>query len=304
MKYTFICLALLISLVCKASNGDNFEESNLFETMQQGDKAALLIVHFGTTHDLTRKRTIEVINNKMKSAFPDVTIREAYTSRIVINRLKQKNIIKQTPSDVLFSLKEEGYTHIIVQSSNIIEGIEMEALRHEIENMEPQFKDIRIGNPLLYTVEDYEKVVDVLSAEYKGNNSTLFVGHGTYTPATACYAMLDYMLKDKGFSQMHIGTIEGYPSFETVLRRLKSDQNNQVTLVPFMFVAGDHAVNDIDTEWKSALEKEGFRVNTNLRGLGEIPMIQDQFIEHARFACNYKMVKILDKKKRYANEGN
>ena len=165
MKYTFICLALLISLVCKASNGDNFEESNLFETMQQGDKAALLIVHFGTTHDLTRKRTIEVINNKMKSAFPDVSIREAYTSRIVINRLKQKNIIKQTPTEVLFSLKEEGYTHIIVQSSNIIEGIEMEALRREIENMEPQFKDIRIGNPLLYTVEDYEKVVDVLSAE-------------------------------------------------------------------------------------------------------------------------------------------
>ncbi|MDD4434083.1 MAG: sirohydrochlorin cobaltochelatase, partial [Parabacteroides sp.] len=66
----------------------------------------------------------------------------------------------------------------------------------------------------------------------------------------------------------------------------------------------DHAVNDIDTEWKSALEKEGFRVNTNLRGLGEIPMIQDLFIEHVRFACNYKMVKILDKKKRYANEGN
>ena len=87
--------------------------------------------------------------------------------------------------------------------------------------MESQFKDIRIGNPLLYTVEDYEKVVDVLSAEYKGSNTTLFVGHGTYTPATACYAMLDYMLKDKGFSQMHIGTIEGYPSFETVLRRLK-----------------------------------------------------------------------------------
>jgi sirohydrochlorin cobaltochelatase len=95
MKYTIICLALLISLVCKASNGDNFEESNLFETMQQGDKAALLIVHFGTTHDLTRKRTIEVINNKMKSAFPDVTIREAYTSRIVINRLKQKKIIRR-----------------------------------------------------------------------------------------------------------------------------------------------------------------------------------------------------------------
>jgi len=304
MKTPIILFSLLISLICQANDGSNFMESDIFKSMKQGDKAALLIVHFGTTYDDTRKLTIEAINTKITKAFSGVTVREAYTSRIVINRLKQREIVKQTPTEALLALKEDGYTHILIQSTNIIEGIEMEALRREVENMESSFKDIRVGNPLLYTVEDYEKVVSILGKQYSGKGAVVLVGHGTYTPATATYSMLEYMLKDKGYKQMYVGTIEGYPSFSSMLRLLKSSKEKQVTLVPFMFVAGDHANNDIAANWKEMLEKEGFNVTVSLQGLGENPDIQNLFTDHAHFISTHKMIKIMDKKKRYANEEN
>ena len=162
MKKLLIFFSLLIGLICHVNGENNFKQSDIFKSMQQGDKAALLIVHFGTTYDDTRNLTIEAINTKITKAFSGVTVREAYTSRIVINRLKQREIVKQTPTEALLALKEDGYTHVLIQSTNIIEGIEMEALRREVENMESSFKDIRVGNPLLYTVEDYEKVVSIL----------------------------------------------------------------------------------------------------------------------------------------------
>ena len=202
MKTPIILFSLLISLICQANDGSNFMESDIFKSMKQGDKAALLIVHFGTTYDDTRKLTIEAINTKITKAFSGVTVREAYTSRIVINRLKQREIVKQTPTEALLALKEDGYTHVLIQSTNIIEGIEMEALRREVENMESSFKDIRVGNPLLYTVGDYGKVVSILGQQYSGKGAVVLVGHGTYTPATATYSMLEYMLKDKGYKQM------------------------------------------------------------------------------------------------------
>ena len=95
MKTPIILFSLLISLICQANDGSNFMESDIFKSMKQGDKAALLIVHFGTTYDDTRKLTIEAINTKITKAFSGVTVREAYTSRIVINRLKQREIVNK-----------------------------------------------------------------------------------------------------------------------------------------------------------------------------------------------------------------
>ena len=79
-------------------------------------------------------------------------------------------------------------------------------------------------------------------------------------PATAIYSELDYMLKADGYSHYHVGTIEGYPTFDTMLARLKSDKAKQVTLVPLMFVAGEHAKHDISVEWKENLEEKGLKV--------------------------------------------
>lgn len=162
-KHLLSFFLLVISLVCRAHDGENFVASDLFASLQPGDKAALLMVHFGTTHDDTRALTIDAINQKAKEAFKDVELREAWTSRIVMRRLKARGIEKLNPIEALEKLKADGYTHILIQSTNIIEGIEMESLRKDVAAMKSSFKEIRIGNPLLYTPEDYEAVIAAIT---------------------------------------------------------------------------------------------------------------------------------------------
>ena len=289
-------------LIVGWGEGENFVASDMLAGMQPGDKAALLMVHFGTTYDDTRTKTIDAINAKAKEAFPQMEMREAYTSRIVMRRLKVRGIEKPNPLEALLKLLGDGYTHVIVQSTNIIEGVEMESLRRDVASVARFFKEIRVGNPLLYSVEDAEAVVDILGASKPEKGSVVLVGHGTYTPSTATYAMIDYMLKAKGLKNFHVGTIEGYPTFDTMLQQLKDNKTKQVTLVPFMFVAGDHANNDIAVDWKEALEKEGLKVDVRMQGLGEIPAIQQQFIDHAQFMLKHKMVDIMKKKAKYAKD--
>lgn len=304
MKHKNILILLLTSLSFLFSlpmyAEGNFIESNIFNSLKEGDKAAVLMVHFGTTNDDTRIRTIEAINKKMAEAFPGTEVREAWTSRIVVYRLKKRGIQKQNPDEALKQLKAEGYTHIIIQSSNIIEGIEMESLRKDIALWEKEFKEIRIGTPLLYSPADYEAVIDAVTKKGAKEGATLLVGHGTYTPATAQYAMTDYMLKAKGFNNFIVGTIEGYPSFDDAAIQLKKSGVKKVMLMPFMFVAGEHAKNDIADDWKSQLEEQGYQVTVLMEGLGENPDIQNIFIDHARFAANHKYLEITAKKKEYA----
>ena len=302
MKTIFLSLFLSFPFICAAHEGGNFVADDMLATMKSGDKAALLMVHFGTTYADTRALTIDAINEHARQTFPELEVREAYTSRIIMRRLRARGIDKPAPVDALLKLRSEGYTHIIVQSTNIIEGVEMESIRRDVASVAPFFKEIRVGNPLLYSVEDAEAVVASLEATMPKKGSVVLVGHGTYTPSTATYAMIDYMLKARGLTNFHVGTIEGYPSYDTMLAQLKANKARQVTLVPFMFVAGDHANNDIAADWKEALEKEGFKVSVRMEGLGQIPAIQQRFIDHACFALKHRMVDILEKKAKYAAE--
>lgn len=302
MKHLLLLIALMLAPLCRAHDGENFAASDMLASMQPGDKAALLMVHFGTTYDDTRALTIDAINAKAKETFAGMEIREAYTSRIVMRRLKARGIEKHNPVEALEKLKADGYTHILIQSSNIIEGIEMESLRKDVAPLEKNFKDVRIGNPLLYTPHDYEEVIAAITKNGAKEGATVLVGHGTYTPATAQYAMMDYMLQAKGYADYHVGTIEGYPSFEDMLGKLKASKVKKVLLMPFMFVAGDHANNDIAGDWKEALEKEGYEVSVFMQGLGQNPAIQKLFIDHVKFAAKHKMINITEKKKKYAAE--
>ncbi|WP_308595181.1 sirohydrochlorin cobaltochelatase [uncultured Parabacteroides sp.] len=278
----------------------NFVESDLFGSMQTGDKAALLVVHFGTTHDDTRALTIDAVNKKMTETFPGLEVREAWTSRIIAFRLKTRGIYKSNPEEALARLKADGYTHVLIQSSNIIEGIEMESLRKDVATHEKDFKEIRIGTPLLFTPEDYEAVIAAITPNGIRDGAVLLVGHGTYTPTTAQYAMMDYMLKAKGFDNYIVGTIEGYPSFDDALIQIKKGGYKKVQLMPFMFVAGEHAKNDISGDWKDELEKQGYEVTVFMEGLGQNPAVQDIFVEHARFSATHKCLDIVKKKKDYA----
>ncbi|WP_281644011.1 sirohydrochlorin cobaltochelatase [Bacteroides zoogleoformans] len=309
MKNSAVTLFLcLLSLLCQAQEGGHYEHSDLSASLKPGEKAALLMVHFGTTHHDTRALTIDAINAQAQAAFPGQAFREAYTSRIIIRRLKERGIEKQTPLDALLTLRGEGYTHIIIQSTNVIDGMEMESLRRDVEAVRPFFKEIRVGTPLLYSVEDAGKVADILARRLKATVSGketakrhfVLVGHGTHTPATAIYSQIDYMLKAGGLTNFHVATIEGYPTFSTMLAQLKAAKATRVTLVPFMLVAGDHAKNDIAGRWKEMLEKEGFTVSVHPESLGQIPEIQEMFIGHIRFGLKHRIPDIMEKKAAYA----
>lgn len=269
MKYVYYYISLFLVLLCPAPCW--------------AQDTALLMVHFGTTYDDTRAKTIDAINEKAMKAFPQMKVREAYTSRIVMKRLAQRSIKKDTPIDALLRLRAEGIKTVKIQPSYIIDGIEMDRLRQDVEQVRPFFDSIWVSTPLLYTVEDAEKVCEVLvirhTVDTKKREHVLFIGHGTEGPATALYSQLDYMLRANGHSNYHVATIEGYPTQETALAQIKAMKGKKVTLVPLLFVAGDHANNDISVEWKEALEKEGLTVDVRLEGLGEVPEIQDLYIK-------------------------
>ena len=285
MKKLILIIVCLISLVCKGQTSDLINSTN--NSQVKGDeKLALLMVHFGTTYDNTRALTIDAINSKVKQIFKNADVFEAYTSRIVIKRLKERGIIKQTPIEVLLRLKSEGYTRVIVQGTHIINGIEHELLQKEVEQVRPFFDDIRLGNPLLNNLTDSKRIIDILTQRHTANEKkrehVVFVGHGTTSPSTAIYSQIDYMLKANGYTNYHVGTIEGYPTYNTDLKQLKESKAKSVLLVPFMFVAGDHATNDISVDWKNSLEEENIHVLLKIEGLGQIPEIQDIIIEHIR----------------------
>lgn len=296
-------LLLIIALTVFAHGGNNYEHSNIFEGMQNGDKAAILMVHFGTTHTDTRQLTIDALNDKAKQAFPELEVREAYTSRIVIKRLGNRGIVKQSPEEALKQLHVDGYTHILVLSSNIIDGVEMESLNKNVDEVRDLFKDIRVSNPLLYDPSDYEEVIDILTENNDKTKAYVWVGHGTYNTSTAQYAMLDYMLKSKGHTNCFVGTVEGYPTYDDMLVQLNSSGLKEVVLLPFMFVAGEHAKNDIAIDWKGALESEGLSVEVSMKGLGENPQIQNIYISHLKFMVNHKKIDIMAKKAVYEKTG-
>ncbi len=254
---------------------------------QDKKEAALLMVHFGTSYDDTRSKTIDAINARAKEAFPEYEVREAYTSRIVIRVLNKRGIEKLTPLDALLKLRAEGFTHIVIQPTTLMDGVEMESIRSDAAKVAPFFKEIRIGKPLLYSIEDCRKVSEIMAerhagkADAKKRSHVVLVGHGTYTPATATYSQMDHIFKATGHPLFHVTTLEGYPTYDTVLAELKAAKARKVTLVPFLFVAGDHASNDIAVEWKQALEAEGFEVECIMEGLGEIPEIQAVYLSHA-----------------------
>ena len=269
MKYVYYYISLFLVLLCSA--------------YCRAQDTSLLMVHFGTTYDDTRRNTIDAINEKARKEFPDMIVREAYTSRIVMNRLAKQGIRKDTPTEALLRLRSEGVRTVKVQPSYVIDGIEMDRLRKEIEQVRPFFDSIWVSTPLLYSVEDAETVCEILvnrhPADNKKREHVLFIGHGTEGPATALYSQLDYMLRANGHANYHVATIEGYPTQATALAQIKAMKGRKVTLVPLLFVAGDHANNDISVEWKEALEKEGLSVDVKLEGLGEVPEIQDLYIK-------------------------
>ncbi|MCD8236266.1 MAG: sirohydrochlorin cobaltochelatase [Prevotellaceae bacterium] len=288
---------LVLLFVCPMSAQTERIEQDIFENLREGDKAVVVAVHFGTSHSDTRRNTIDKFNDRLHREFPECDFREAWTSRIIVRKMAQQGERILVPSELFRELQREGYTHVLVQSSNIIEGTEMENLRAEIDAVRKDFKAIRLGDPLLSSSEDYEKAILAVAAFY-GNEKTanVLVCHDTQGNRNASYTMLDYVLRDKEYTNWFVGTIEGYPSYDNLVKNMKRSKMKKVNLIPFMFVAGDHAKNDIALEWKENLHKAGFKVNVTLHSLGELDGILDIFMHHAREAKKYRIYSPREKK--------
>lgn len=84
----------------------------------------------------------------------------------------------------------------------------------------------------------------------------------------------------------HVNTIEGYPTLEATLLQLKENRVKAVTLVPLLLVCGNHTKEDIAGVWKTELEKQGYRVNVRMQGLGENKAIRRIYIEHIKAMLN------------------
>lgn len=254
----------------------------------------LLVVSFGTSYEETRKKTIDKIEADLAAAFPDHRLYRAWTSKIIIKKLKTRdNVMVDTVPEALERMAADGVTELLVQPTHVLNGLENEWMREDIIKVKDRFETIRIGDPLLMYTEDFFSVIRGLMESLPVPNeeeALVFMGHGTSHSTNMTYPALDYMFKDLGYGHVIIGTVEGYPELSNVLRDLADLKTvRKVYLAPFMVVAGDHALNDMagdeEDSWKSRLEEAGYEVECILKGLGEFEALRKLFTEHAKNAA-------------------
>ena len=258
------------------------------------------MVHFGSAYPEARE-SLERMNDQVRQAFPQVEVRQAYSARSIVNRVRCQGIWIEHTADALISLKKEGYTHVVVQPSIVIEGVEMEALRRDVELRKGLFKEIRIGNPLLYDDTDYEAVIKALTSSSVASRSgaKLLIANGTYHASNAAYAKLGYMLQLSGHKDYFVGTREGFPTLETVIGQLQAGKYKQVTLLPFMFVLIKSNENRVSASWRKGLEKAGFKVSLEAKGLSDYEAIRRLLVEHLQFAFAYKRISVNERKEMF-----
>lgn len=252
-------------------------------------KKAILVVSFGTTHEDTRKKTIDVIEEKVREEFKEYTVVRAFTSLGIIRILsKRDNIFIDTPEEALEKLYKEGYGEVVVQPLHIIPGSEYDYVKETVEKYktENKFNKISLGRPVIYYLEDYHILIDSIKDEIDIQENIIYMGHGSEHYSNACYPCLQNILLDKGYKNVFIGTVEGYPSIDDVIKWVRENKIKKAKLAPLMIVAGDHAKNDMwgedEDSWKNILTKEGVEVTVNLSGLGEIKKFQDIYINHIK----------------------
>lgn len=283
-------------------NDGGFSENFLFKNFTSGDKLAILLVHFGTTYKDTWELTISKFYNEVSKIYPDTHIEEAYTSRIIIRKLKERGVERLTPSEAMENLKRLGFTHILVQSTHIINGVENDTLKDELEFFKKDFKVIRMGMPLLSTLNDYKEITGIIAKDIgnlNNNEAVVLVAHGTHHHASSAYTMMEFVFQEEGYKNFFIGTIEGYPDIQSVVNRLNKNNIKKIKLLPFMFVAGNHSKIDIARDWYEKLKELGFEVEFNLKGLGEYEGIRRIFLEHINFMIYFTPENMKNKKIEY-----
>ena len=270
---------------------------------------AILLVVFGTSYP-EAQAAYENIERVYREEFPQAEVRIAFTSDYIRRKLLDRdNVTIDNPLTALAHLNDEGYTDVVVQSLHVIPGEEFHDLANIVESVRGiegkfGFRNLVLGEPLLMHLVDYRNVSRALASQFEQNTTgtertphssprdagqmaVIFMGHGTEHSANSAYSQMANILAED-HENVFLGTVEGYPGYDEVLARLNESGVKKARLIPFMVVAGDHALNDLtgneSESWKSMLEKEGFEIDYNLLGMGENDGIVEIFVGHTKEA--------------------
>lgn len=256
----------------------------------------ILIVSFGTSYSNSRHVTIGAIEDAIREAYPDYQVRRAFTAQIIIDKLKkEENIEIDNVKQALDRAVANGVKTLIVQPTHLMNGLEYNDLKKELDKYKDKFDKIALGEPLLTSDEDFKQVIAAITNDTKeyldGETAICFMGHGTEADSNKVYATLQEKLKAAGYNDYFVGTVEATPTVDDVIAQVKeSGKYKRVILQPLMVVAGDHANNDMagdeEGSWATKFKAAGFEVKPVLRGLGQIYDIQKIYLEHVKAAID------------------
>ncbi len=255
----------------------------------------LLVASFGTSFNDNRRLTIGAIENAMEKAFPDYSVRRGFTAQSIIDHVERRDGIHiDNMDEALERAINNGVKTLVVQPTHLMNGLEYEELTGQLAEYADSFEQIAVGEPLLTSDDDFNRVMKAIveaTAEYDdGETAICFMGHGTEAASNEVYGKMQDLLKANGYDNYYVGTVEAEPSLEDVLTAVQAGDYKKVVLEPLMIVAGDHANNDMagdeEGSWKTEFKNAGYEVTCILRGLGELPEIQQILVEHAQKAID------------------
>lgn len=277
----------------------------------------ILVVSFGTSFNSSRVADIKGIEDALQAAYPDWSVRRAFTAQIIINHVQARDGEKiDNVNQALDRAVNNGVKNLIVQPTHLMHGAEYDELIGELDNYKDQFESVQVAEPLLGEVgtdatvinADKKAVAEILTAEAvktagydsldaakEDGTAFVFMGHGTSHTAKVSYSQMQTQMKELGYDNVFIGTVEGEPeetACEAVIDAAAEAGYTKVILRPLMVVAGDHANNDMaggdEDSWLSMFKASGKfdSVDTQIAGLGEIEGIQQIYVEHTADAMN------------------
>ena len=277
----------------------------------------ILVVSFGTSFNNSRAADIKGIEDALQAAYPDWSVRRAFTAQIIINHVQARDGEKiDNVNQALDRAVNNGVKNLIVQPTHLMHGAEYDELIGELDNYKDQFESVQVAEPLLGVVgadatvinADKKAVAEILTAEAvktagydsldaakEDGAAFVFMGHGTSHTAKVSYSQMQTQMQELGYDNVFIGTVEGEPeetACEAVIDAAAEAGYTKVILRPLMVVAGDHANNDMaggdEDSWLSMFKASGKfdSVDTQIEGLGEIEGIQQIYVEHTADAMN------------------
>lgn len=287
-----VVIAVLSMSMLLTGCGEKKDSGN---TSASSDKE-ILIVSFGTSYSNSRHVTIGAIEDAIREAYPGYQVRRAFTAQIIIDKLKKEEKIEiDNVKQALDRAVKNGVKTLVVQPTHLMNGLEYNELKKELDKYKDKFDKIALGEPLLTSDDDYKKVIAAITSDTKeyldGETAICFMGHGTEAKSNKVYSTLQEKLKAAGYNDYFVGTVEAKPSVDDVIAQVKeSGKYKKVILQPLMVVAGDHANNDMAGDdkdsWVTKFKAAGFEVKPVLRGLGQIYDIQKIYLEHVKAAID------------------